>query len=319
MERLTNKEEEIMQALWELQKGFVKDILALLPNESHYNTISTMVRNLEEKRLCGPSGFGKTHQYFPIVSKEEYAKGFMNFATKRFFDNSYKAWCPSLPRKKKISWGITGNFGHHWKKTVGMEFCSYLLKSAGVLTLFYGVYQLFLRKETFVTNRHFYYLESLHHCSCPCGIFTQSVTVQVEVLDALPFSENTTTAIPSELPIPSKLMCRNRFYTIPGWYIFIWNTAFINSPRDSRFFPCTLIEKISKPSGKWPPESPSQWKDRSFFLLPIFGLQSNTAFRRATNDFQARTGSYRTTPFHRRHRWKPACHFSMVQSHCLAL
>ncbi|MEZ4794738.1 MAG: M56 family metallopeptidase [Flavobacteriaceae bacterium] len=86
-----------------------------------------------------------------------------------------------------------------------MEFCSYLLKSAGVLTLFYGVYQLFLRKETFfVTNRHFLLLGIFASLLLPLWYFTQSVTVQVEVLDALPFSENTTTAIPSELPIPSE-------------------------------------------------------------------------------------------------------------------
>ncbi|HPF12137.1 MAG TPA: BlaI/MecI/CopY family transcriptional regulator [Flavobacteriaceae bacterium] len=103
MERLTNKEEEIMQALWELQKGFVKDILALLPNESHYNTISTMVRNLEEKGYVAHQAFGKTHQYFPIVSKEEYAKGFMNFATKRFFDNSYKSMVSFFAKEEKIS------------------------------------------------------------------------------------------------------------------------------------------------------------------------------------------------------------------------
>ena len=49
MEQLTNKEEEVMQALWKLEKAFVKEIVAILPNENHYNTISTIVRNLEEK------------------------------------------------------------------------------------------------------------------------------------------------------------------------------------------------------------------------------------------------------------------------------
>ena len=47
MEKLTHKEEEVMQALWKFEKGFVKDILAQLPEKQHYNTISTIVRNLE--------------------------------------------------------------------------------------------------------------------------------------------------------------------------------------------------------------------------------------------------------------------------------
>ena len=49
MEKLTNKEEEVMQALWKLGKAFVKELVATLSSDNHYNTISTVVRNLEEK------------------------------------------------------------------------------------------------------------------------------------------------------------------------------------------------------------------------------------------------------------------------------
>ena len=103
MERLTNKEEEIMQALWRLNKAFVKEILPLLPGENHYNTISTIVRNLEEKGFVGHQAFGKTHQYFPLVSKEAYTKKFMSFAAKRFFDNNYKNLVSFFAQEEKIS------------------------------------------------------------------------------------------------------------------------------------------------------------------------------------------------------------------------
>ncbi len=103
MERLTNKEEEIMQALWKLEKGFVKEIMALLPGEHHYNTVSTMVRNLEEKGYVGHQAFGKTHQYHPLVSKESYTKKFMSAATERFFNNSYKSMVSFFAKEEKIS------------------------------------------------------------------------------------------------------------------------------------------------------------------------------------------------------------------------
>ncbi|PCI32814.1 MAG: transcriptional regulator [Flavobacteriaceae bacterium] len=103
MEKLTNKEEEIMQALWDLKKAFIKEILAALPNENHYNTISTIVRNLEEKKFISHKAFGKTHQYFPLVSKTAYTKQFMNIAMERYFDNSYKNMVSFFAKNEKIS------------------------------------------------------------------------------------------------------------------------------------------------------------------------------------------------------------------------
>lgn len=103
MERLTNKEEEIMQALWQLEKAFVKEILKLLPGENHYNTISTIVRGLEEKGYVNHQAFGKTHQYFPTITKEAYANKFLNLASQRYFDNSYKSMVSFFAKEEKIS------------------------------------------------------------------------------------------------------------------------------------------------------------------------------------------------------------------------
>ncbi len=103
MEQLTNKEEEVMQVLWSLEKAFVKEIVALLPNDNHYNTVSTIVRNLEEKGYVSYQAFGKTHQYYPVVSKEEYTKRFMNIAMSRYFDNSYKSMVSFFAKEEKIS------------------------------------------------------------------------------------------------------------------------------------------------------------------------------------------------------------------------
>lgn len=104
MEKLTNKEEEILHILWKLEKAFVKEVLAEIPEENlHYNTVSTIIRNIEEKGYVAHKAYGKTHQYYPVVSKEEYRKQFMSTATKKFFDNSYKSMVSFFAREEKIS------------------------------------------------------------------------------------------------------------------------------------------------------------------------------------------------------------------------
>lgn len=104
MEKLTNKEEEIMHILWKLEKGFVKDVMAEIKEDKpHYNTLSTIIRNLEEKGYVAYNAFGKTHQYYPIVTKEDYRKGFMNTAINNYFNNSYKNMVSFFAKEEKIS------------------------------------------------------------------------------------------------------------------------------------------------------------------------------------------------------------------------
>ncbi|HLT52242.1 MAG TPA: BlaI/MecI/CopY family transcriptional regulator [Flavobacteriaceae bacterium] len=104
MQKLTNKEEEIMHILWKLKKAFVKDVLAEIElDKPHYNTLSTIIRNLEEKGYVGYNAYGKTHQYYPIVTLEEYRNKFMNSAIKDYFNNSYKNVVSFFAKEEKIS------------------------------------------------------------------------------------------------------------------------------------------------------------------------------------------------------------------------
>ena len=104
MQKLTNKEEEIMHILWKLKKAFVKEIMAEITEEQpHYNTLSTIVRNLEEKGFVAHYAFGNTHQYYPIVSLEEYRKRFMNTAIDNYFNSSYKNMVSHFAKEEKIS------------------------------------------------------------------------------------------------------------------------------------------------------------------------------------------------------------------------
>jgi predicted transcriptional regulator len=102
IEKLTAKEEEIMRVLWKLEKAFVKEIMPHL-EEAHYNTISTMVRNLEDKGYVAYHAFGKTHQYFPVVTQEDYSSLIVNATTQRFFDGSYKNLVSFFAENEKIS------------------------------------------------------------------------------------------------------------------------------------------------------------------------------------------------------------------------
>ena len=75
MKTLTKAEEEIMQVLWDLKKAFVREVIEELDNpKPAYNTVSTIIRILEQKEFVNYEAFGRSHRYFPIVSKEEYSK-----------------------------------------------------------------------------------------------------------------------------------------------------------------------------------------------------------------------------------------------------
>jgi BlaI family penicillinase repressor len=104
MQKLTNKEEEIMHILWTLEKAFVKDVLAEIKKDKpHYNTLSTIIRNLEEKGYVSYNAYGKTHQYFPIISKEDYKTKFMTTAIDNYFNSSYKNVVSFFAKEEKIS------------------------------------------------------------------------------------------------------------------------------------------------------------------------------------------------------------------------
>jgi len=104
MKKLTNKEEEIMHIIWKLKKAFVKEIMAELREQKpHYNTVSTMVRNLEDKNYVAHNAYGNTHQYYPLVKKEDYRREFMNSAIAQYFNNSYKNVVSFFAQEEKIS------------------------------------------------------------------------------------------------------------------------------------------------------------------------------------------------------------------------
>ena len=101
---LTKAEEEIMRVLWQLQKGFVKDVLAELPEpKPAYNTVSTIIRILEKKELVGYTAYGKTHEYFPLITEEQYRRFQTEQLMANYFDNSLKKLVSFFVQDKNIS------------------------------------------------------------------------------------------------------------------------------------------------------------------------------------------------------------------------
>ncbi|WP_020604245.1 BlaI/MecI/CopY family transcriptional regulator [Spirosoma spitsbergense] len=101
---LTKAEEEIMRVLWQLKKGFVKDVLAELPlPKPAYNTVSTIIRILEKKELVGYTAYGKTHEYFPLITEEEYRRFQTEQLMANYFDNSLKKLVSFFVQDKNIS------------------------------------------------------------------------------------------------------------------------------------------------------------------------------------------------------------------------
>ncbi|NJM25529.1 MAG: BlaI/MecI/CopY family transcriptional regulator [Bacteroidia bacterium] len=103
MKELTKAEDQIMQILWKMGKAFVKDIVEELPSpKPAYNTVSTIVRILETKGFVDHKAYGKTHEYFPVVSKEKYTKFYLNNMLKGYFNGSFQNLVSFFAKENKL-------------------------------------------------------------------------------------------------------------------------------------------------------------------------------------------------------------------------
>jgi predicted transcriptional regulator len=104
MKELTKAEDQVMQILWKLEKAFVKDIVEEMPNpKPAYNTVSTIVRILESKGFVDHKSYGKTHEYFPIVSKDKYSKFYLNNMISGYFNGSFKNLVSFFAKENKLN------------------------------------------------------------------------------------------------------------------------------------------------------------------------------------------------------------------------
>ena len=104
MEKLTRREEELMQCFWTHGPLFVRELVALAPEpKPHFNTLSTMVRTLEAKGYVGHKPFGNTYQYYPLVSEREFSRRTLGSVIDRYFEKSCLGAVSALVEEEKIS------------------------------------------------------------------------------------------------------------------------------------------------------------------------------------------------------------------------
>ena len=93
-----------MQILWDLDKGFVKDIREQIPDpKPAYNTVSTIVRILEKKGFVSHQAYGNAHQYFPLITRAQYSKNRISSLLKNYFKNSYSELVSFFAREQNMS------------------------------------------------------------------------------------------------------------------------------------------------------------------------------------------------------------------------
>ena len=104
MKRLTSKEEEILGYFWAKGPLFVRELLDLQEEpKPHYNTLSTIGRTLEEKGYIGYKVFGNTHQYYALISEDEYRKKTLKQVVDKYFDNSYTRVVSTLIEEEALT------------------------------------------------------------------------------------------------------------------------------------------------------------------------------------------------------------------------
>jgi predicted transcriptional regulator len=104
MKPLTKAEEQVMQVLWKLEKGYLREIVEAMPNpKPHQNTVATLLKILVEKEFVSITVMNRHHQYFPAVSKEEYSKNSMKQLARNYFEGSFSNVVSFLVKENNIS------------------------------------------------------------------------------------------------------------------------------------------------------------------------------------------------------------------------
>ena len=104
MKILTKAEEQVMQVLWKLNKAFLREIVDSMPvPKPHQNTVATLLKILVEKEFAAINVLGRQHEYYPLLSKDEYSKRTMKQMVKGYFEGSFSNVVSFLVKENNIS------------------------------------------------------------------------------------------------------------------------------------------------------------------------------------------------------------------------
>ncbi|MEJ2006402.1 MAG: BlaI/MecI/CopY family transcriptional regulator [Cyclobacteriaceae bacterium] len=119
MKELTKAEEQVMQILWDLEKAFVKEIISEMPDpKPAYNTVSTIIRILEQKGFVDHKAFGKTYQYYPIIAKDDYSQFYLNNFLTGYFSGSFERLVSFFARENDLDVTEVDELMKHVKKNL---------------------------------------------------------------------------------------------------------------------------------------------------------------------------------------------------------
>ncbi|MEO9570376.1 MAG: BlaI/MecI/CopY family transcriptional regulator [Polaribacter sp.] len=101
--QLTKAEEQIMQVLWTLEEASVKDVIEKLPEpKPAYNTVSTIIRILENKEFVNHKPVGRGFVYYPIIEKEVYSNQSLHKLMNGYFNGSFKSMVSFFVKENKM-------------------------------------------------------------------------------------------------------------------------------------------------------------------------------------------------------------------------
>lgn len=104
MKTLTRAEEQVMQVLWKVKEGFIRDIIEAMPSpKPHQNTVSTILKILIDKEFVGVKIFGRQHQYHALVSKDAYSKSSIKNLVKGYFGGSFSEAVSFMVKENSLS------------------------------------------------------------------------------------------------------------------------------------------------------------------------------------------------------------------------
>ena len=104
MRTLTKAEEQVIQAVWKIKEGFIRDIMdALPPPKPHQNTVATILKILVDKEFVAIKIFGRQHQYYALVTKDAYSKATMKTLIKSYFGGSFSDAVSFMVKENNIS------------------------------------------------------------------------------------------------------------------------------------------------------------------------------------------------------------------------
>jgi BlaI family transcriptional regulator, penicillinase repressor len=104
MKSLTKAEEQVMQALWKLEKAFLREIVDEMPiPKPHQNTVATLLKILVEKEFVSVEVLGRQHRYSPVISKQDYSGKSMKQLAKNYFEDSFSNVVSYLVKENNIS------------------------------------------------------------------------------------------------------------------------------------------------------------------------------------------------------------------------